>query len=187
MKNIRNLKYFILAFTSFFVMAGCVSTHVTSKAISKNQPPIEQFILLVKTGQFQGNGGVGSGLGQRNLDSLVPHIASRLPAVFSLNNIPMKLESTVFRDSTLNGKAKVLIVKPVSASYSSRTGQTLTIRAEILDVNAQAYSWYADINMHTLGFGKFDEKVADDIAVKLLERLREDGLVSFAEGAPRVQ
>jgi len=99
----------------------------------------------------------------------------------------MKLESTVFRDSTLNGKTRVLIVKPVSAAYSSRTGQTLTIRAEVLDVNAQAISWYADITMHTLGFGKFDDKVANDIAIKLLERLRDDGLIALAERAPRLQ
>lgn len=178
MKSTSSLyRTFFVAVVAILI-SGCVSTHVTSKALLKNPTPIDEFVLILKTGKFQGNGGIGSGFGQRNLDSIVPHLATQLPAVFSANGIQMKLEASVFQKSTEQGKAKVLVVKPMSATYSTQSGQSLTIRAEILDVNAASFSWYADITMHTLGFGKFDEELANRIAVKLVNQLREDGFVA---------
>lgn len=182
MQPFRTLLLFLLA---AILLSGCVSTRVTSNTSAKLAAPVEQFVLLVKTGKFQGSGGVGSSLGQRNLDDLVPHLVTRLPVIFVLNSIPMKAAPSVFDESTLSGKAKVLIVKPVSAIYSTRTGQTLNLRAEILDVKASTYIWSADISLHTLGFGKFDEKLAENVAVKLLTQLRSDGVISLPEGEPR--
>jgi hypothetical protein len=181
MQPFRTPLLFLLA---AFLLSGCVSTLVVSKTSEKLATPVEQFVLLVKTGQFLGSG-VASRLGQENLDSLVPHLVTRLPAIFTLNNLPMKVAPSVFDESTMSGKTKVLIVKPISATYSSRAGQMLNLRAEILDVKTSTYIWSADIRLHTLGFGKFDEKLAEDVAVKLLTQLRSDGVISLPEGEPK--
>lgn len=183
--SMQSFRAALVCLLSAVLLPACVSTHVSSNTSAPLAAPVEQFVLLVKTGQFVGTGGIGSGLGQRNLDSLVPHLVARIPVVFSLNGLPMKAASTVFDESTLSGKAKVLIVKPMSATYNSRTGQTLNLRAEIQDVGASKYLWSADIRLHTMGFGKFDDQLAEDIAVKLLAQLRADGVVSLPEGEPK--
>ena len=39
--------------------------------------------------------------------------------------------------------------------------------------------WIADIRLATLGFGKFDEDLANDVAVKFLEELKNANLVKL--------
>jgi hypothetical protein len=47
--------------------------------------------------------------------------------------------------------------------------------------------WQAQVRMGTLGFGKFDANVANDIAVQMLEQLRSDKMAAVAAGALRVE
>jgi hypothetical protein len=75
----------------------------------------------------------------------------------------------------------------VSAAYSSRSGQSLTIKAELYAPLKPIVTWRAEVQMATMGFGKFDERVADSVATQMLERLRSDGIAQLPEGSFRTE
>ncbi len=161
---------------------GCVSTHVSSKTLGGNRAPVERIALLVQPGTFNSNAwNTASGLGQRNLNALTPHLISTLPAALSKGGVPTRIAPPGGSAGTASvniGKDETLmLLTPVAATYSSQSGQTLTLRAQAMDVAQGRTFWQAEVRMATLGFGKFDEKVAEDIALQLIERLRDDGLL----------
>jgi hypothetical protein len=63
----------------------------------------------------------------------------------------------------------------------------LFVRAELRDPAKTAILWQADIHMATQGFGKFDNKVADDLSLPMLEKLRSDGIAKVSTGPLRTQ
>lgn len=166
---------------------GCVSTRVSSRVASQAKP-VERVAVVVRSGQFNG-GNTASQLGQRNLDALLPFLSARLPAVLTAGGLPARgvgVETTAPRPTLrLEPGEQLMVVTPVSAEYSSRSGQTLNVRAEVVDPLKRQATWRGDIRLHTLGFGKFDEGVANDVASKVLERLRSDGLLPGA--TPRAE
>ena len=78
------------------------------------------------------------------------------------------------KSSTMRPNVKYLVISPVSASYSSQSGQTLSLNADLIDPKSGSKLWHGDISLATPGYGKFDEDLANRIAVKLLEQLRHD-------------
>lgn len=180
---------FSLSLTIVLMLAisACVNTQVTSKVVGASQVSLKQITLIVvNSGSFSA-GNTASGFGQKNLNSLIPHLQSRLPVVFTLNGIPTRLASSMTGSdgqnrAKLEPNESLVVVTPVSATYSSKSGQTLVLRAELLDRAKGSLVWRAEIHMATLGFGKFDDKVADRIAIQMLEKMREDGIVRLPGG-----
>jgi hypothetical protein len=176
------IQYFILtvAVAASLSLTACVSTRITSSGARQNAAPVERIVITLRSGNFQSSNTAAS-LGQRNLNNLTPNLSARLPVVFTLNGLPARMQ-----DGRRDPTEKTLSIIPVSASYSTRSGQALEVRAELTDA-AQRVLWQAEIRMATLGFGKFDDKVADDIAVQLLEKMRADKVVQLPAGAFRTQ
>jgi hypothetical protein len=165
------------------LLAGCVATSVSSRVVTPQQSSVQRVAVVVNSGTFER--GIAGHLGQRNFNNLSPNLAARLPVVFSLNGLPARsvpLEEG--GNTTVHAEAgeTVMIISPQSASYSTGSGQTLIIRATLQNPGANGLFWRADIDMRTLGFGSFDDKLADDIAVKLLERMRTDRIATLADG-----
>jgi hypothetical protein len=176
-----------------FLMSACVSTRVTSQAIGASAPPAKQLLIIVKSGKFSANN-TASHLGQRNFDNLVPHLVSRLPVVFSQNGVPSRAIDAYVSDLELQRSLKpapgerVLIVSPQSATYNTKSGQELFLRVELLsDPPMLAPVWQAQVRMGTLGFGQFDAKVANDIALQILEQIRGDKMAAVVNGVLRVE
>jgi hypothetical protein len=185
-----NSSALLLALTA---TAGCVSTSVTSRAITTSSPPAQSLLVIVKGGKFSA-GNVASNLGQKNLDSLVPSLVRRLPIVFSANGLPTRAQDAYVSDAALHASLKpvpperILILSPTSATYNSKSGQELFLNAQLLDDSGlKALVWQAQIRMGTMGFGSFDDKVADDIGLQLLEKLRTDRVAVVAGGTLRVE
>jgi len=182
----------LLMVLSASALNACVSTRVTSTKVGPTAQPLERAALVVKTGRFASSNTAGS-LGQRNLDSLVPNLITRLPVVFTLNGIPARsvVSTSAAADPLsiikLESNEKLIVLTPVSATYSSRGGQALVVEAELIDTVRKPPVWRAEIRLATLGFGKFDQKVADDVASQLLDKLRSDGIARIPDGPIRTQ
>ncbi len=160
---------------------GCVSTRVTSSVVTPNAGRLERVVVVVRSGSFK-QSNVAATLGQRNLDSLLPVLNRRLPVVLAEGGLPARQtgDESALPGMPLRVEAgeKVLQVVPVSASYSNQSGQALVVQAQLIDpLKPGKPLWKADIRMATLGFGKFDETVANDIGRQMLERLRADGML----------
>jgi hypothetical protein len=182
----RRLFAVLLSSLALTTLTACVMTRVTGKVVGEKPNQVQRVALVVRDGQFAGKNIAGR-LGQTNLESLIPNLQTRLPAVFELNGLPTRL---VAPNEAAEQPARVklspgeglIVVTPSAATYSSRSGQTLTVRAELINATSAAVVWRAEIQMSTLGFGKFDAKVANDIAIQMLERLRSDGIAALSEG-----
>ena len=171
---------------SALLAAGCVSTSVTSRALQKTLAPVGQMLVIVQPGKFSA-GNTASALGQKNVDALVPNLTERVPVVFSLNGVATRAVTAGTTPTVVAPAEHVLLITPTSATYSSKSGQELFVRAELRDPARAAVLWQADIRMATLGFGKFDNKVADEISVQMLEKLRNDGIATVSGGPLRTQ
>ena len=171
-------------------VAGCVSTQVTSAVIAPSPSPVERIAVVVRHGTFSSSN-LAASLGQRNLDGLTPYLNTRVPAVFTLNGIAARSTRFEAREGQTPGRIepgeKVIYLTPVAARYSDQAGQSLMVRADLLDPARRAPIWLAEIHMHTLGYGKFDEKVATAVAVQMLEKLRADGVIHLPEGPIRTE
>lgn len=169
-------------------MAGCVATRVSGQATGTASPPARQLLVVVRTGSFAANN-TASHLGQKNLDNLVPQLVARLPVVFSNNGLPSRAVAAQPGDPLRPAAGeRVLIVVPESATYSSKSGQELFLAAQLLSADAPYVPvWRARIRMGTLGFGQFDAKVANDIALQMLEQLRGDKLAAVTDGPLRAE
>jgi hypothetical protein len=182
----RNSYYFFLTIFLLLALSACVNTRTTSVVVGNKQATFQRIALILKTGTFAG-GNTASSLGQRNLNSLIPNLQSRLPVVFTLNGIPTRLASTTVGPDgpnfvKLEPNESLVVVTPISATYSSQAGQSLILQAELVDRAAGSVTWRATIRMATLGFGKFDDKVANDVAIQILEKMREDNITRLPDG-----
>ena len=175
------------------LLSACVSTRVTGQSLAKTAQPAQQLLVVVASGRFSA-GNTASNLGQQNLDSLVPNLVERLPAVFSRNGVPSRGVNASSPENSTPGQLRpaagerVLVVAPQSATYNSRSGQELFVSVKLLsDPPALTTVWQGQVRMGTLGFGKFDAKVANDIAIQILELLRSEKLATVREGALQVE
>lgn len=179
--SLRAVRAISLATLLVASLAGCVSTRVDSTVFGSEHAPVDRVIVLARPGSFAGANVAGS-LGQRNLDKLAPSLQDRLPADLSLNGLKARWWSDGAAPAP--GEA-VLTLEPVSASYNSRSGQTLVMRATLKVSSHPLPIWTAEIHMATLGFGRWGDGVADDIATQLVQRLRADHLL-LGEGSIRL-
>jgi hypothetical protein len=91
------------------------------------------------------------------------------------------------RSLTTRSRVKYLVLTPDSASYSSRSGQTLSLSADLIEPKSSEKLWHGDILLATPGHGSFDEDLANKIAVKLLEQLRHDKVVRLSSKEIKTQ
>ncbi len=166
------------------LLTGCTIHYASSAVIRPVDAPIERMVIVVQNGEFK-KGNMASLYGDKNLQSLIPNLKSRLPIMFSLNGI-----ETRAADTAADGKAApvklqpneaAMLIYPVSAFYSSQSGQHLTLRAMLMAPNSVKPVWRADIELGTPGFGKFDADLADGIAVDLLTKLRNDKVIKLPD------
>ena len=180
----------ICALCFLFTLSGCVSTRVSGEVLSDKQPRLQEVEISIRYATFSG-GSTASSLGQRNLDRLLPYLRARLPVVFALNGIPASMKEPLTSDEnrplTTRPRIKYLVLTPDSASYNSRSGQTLSLSADLIEPKSSEKLWHGDISLATPGFGSFDEDLANKIAVKLLEQLRHDKVVRLSSKEIKTQ
>jgi hypothetical protein len=157
------------------MVSGCVSTQVNSYVVSAPRSAPRQVAVVLAGGSFSA-GNIAGSLGQKNLDQLAPSLQRRLTGTLTLNGLPARWWSA--GTDSLQSDESLLVISPASATYSSRTGQTLVITASLRDGAGSMPYWQASIRMATLGFGQFNDGVADDIASQLLQRLRSDKILA---------
>ncbi|GEM_PF-6806515 len=171
------------------MLAGCVATQSRGQRFAATGKPVDRMAVLVQYASFE-KGNTASSIGNREVGELFPHVAQRLPVVFALNRIDSKA-AYVSADAPLppelQGFDLLLRIWPQSVSWNSRSGSTLTVAAELQDRRNTPIVWRGSILLSTLGFGKFDAALADQLAAKLLEQLRHDGVITPAanQGAPK--
>ena len=172
----RRLGRLVLAAALTAPLIACVSTQVKSSVVGAPHQPVARVIVLASPGNFAKENIAGS-LGQRNLDRLAPSLQARLPADLTQGGLKARWWSD---GSTQASDEKVLTLTPVSASYNSRTGQKLVLRAALAERLYQPPFWTAEITLSTLTFAQWGDGLADDIASQLIERLRADRLLGDA-------
>lgn len=164
-----------VAVLSAALLGGCVSTQVSSVVVNAPRTAPRQVAVSLAAGSFAA-GNIAGDLGQKNLDQLAPSLQRRLTGTMALNGLPARWWSP--GADSLQPQESLLVIAPASATYSSRTGQTLVVTASLRDAAGAPPYWQASIRMATLGFGQFNDGVADDIASQLLQRLRADQILS---------
>jgi hypothetical protein len=178
----------LLALISFLAaLEGCVSSSVVSTTITPTKSPVTKIAVVMLPDSFA-RGNMASITGSASFRNLSPHLESRIPTIFSLNGVRTRSFDLILLSSSEPPKfdvgEKILSISPSSSIYSSRSGQSLAIRAELFgSLDKSERIWQAEISLQTMGFGKFDEKLADEIAVKLLQKMRNDNIV-LATDAP---
>lgn len=153
--------------------SGCVVTRVSSTVVGERRPGPKRVAVLLAGGSFAA-GNIAGSLGQKNLDQLAPSLQRRLTGTLTLNGLPARWWSL---ETGLQPGESLLVLSPTSATYSSQSGQTLGVSAVLQDRPGGFPYWQAGVRMATLGFGQFNDDVADDIATQLLQRLRADKLL----------
>lgn len=175
----RRLATVCIAGIAALLLSACVSTRISSELIDKRQGPIERTLIVVRTGTMSDKNMAGL-LGQKNIDGLMPSLLKRLPPAFAAAGIDARAswsETITSDDAVWLGRAPLLLIQPVRATYNSQTGQTLTISARFLDAASRKEIWTSELFFYTMGFGKFDDKLADEVGVKLLAEMKGAGLL----------
>ncbi|MES2151558.1 MAG: hypothetical protein V4508_17410 [Pseudomonadota bacterium] len=162
------------------LLCGCTTTPVHSDLLVPNQEPMDRVVIVVRPSTIE-NGATADPAATGRFDQLVPLLSERLPKLFALNGIDAQvLGGAKFRhepdQSAKPATLRVLTLTPMSGNFNKKNGQVLHFRATLLDHVKNQALWRADIKVTGMGFGSFDQKVADELAVKLLERLRHDKL-----------
>ena len=174
------VRFFAVLLVSL-VVAGCVSTRVNSAKVNDLSSSVESLLLHVRDGQFKDTNSAAT-LGQRNLESLRHSLESKLPSVFQSSGTQMRVIDRQAPElqglSRLGPNEYLLVITPKSATYSSQSGQSLTVAADVVDPRTKKVVWHADIRLATLGFGKFDEALATDLGIQLIEKLRNDSVLT---------
>lgn len=165
---------------SLLMLAGCVTTSVTGQKLGSVNQPIEQVGIAINPAKFK-NYNMASSLADTQVSTLFPHLASRMPIIFALNGIESKamLDESGRVPHELSTYPNILLVRPQWASWNSRTGSALEVAMQLVDAENGRVIWRGTTMLKTLGFGKFDEELADEFARKLLVQLNEDGLIKF--------
>lgn len=150
----------------------------SSAAIVPVQAPLERVMLVVRPS------GADKAGGAEVFDELLPHLAERLPKVFIANGLDTRVlgvskfgpDDAVWKGPSL----RVLTVTPLTARAFKRSGQVLRFRAVLLDPARNVPLWHADLSVISQG-DRGDERIADELAVKLLTALRGDRIVRPSE------
>jgi hypothetical protein len=174
-----------------WLCSACVATRVSSVSVSHSGATVSALLIVYRAPAPNTSTRYNSAdaLGRRNLNELVPHLHARLPVVFTDRGVRARMVS----DRELTGTRllpgeKIMWVSASYATYSSRSGQGLVMQAEIVEPATRESLWKGEIRMGTLGFGQFDDSVADSIGVQIHEQLQKARLVgedwTRAEAAP---
>ena len=171
-------------------VSGCVTSRVSGELLVDKPPRVREVEVTVRYRAYEGNN-MAARMGQAGLDNLMPHLRARVPTVFSLNGIPATLNEAA---SGIYGKEPPpirpgvtnLVLFPVSATHSTGGGLSLHLEASLVNPTTSKAFWHGYITLSTIG-GKFDEGVADKVAVKLLDQMRADKLVRLPAKEIRTQ
>jgi len=166
------------------LLAGCVSTHVASQVnLGGKNADVQRVAIAfssIPAGWKATN--IAGTLGARNLTKLAPHLRVRIPALFAKNGLQTRLIEQEEPSTVEVEPGEYLVtLRATHAYYSSRTGQALYLQANMLKPGTSHPVWTAEISLTTLGFGQFDESVADSIAEQMLFQLRRDKVVARSE------
>lgn len=175
-----------LAFVLAALLSACVATRVTSVTSTHGNASLERLLIVLRPGSFgsAGSTNTAGSLGNRNLGELVPHLYARLPLAFEAQGVRARMVSEAdLKTVRVQPGEKLLWLQGDRASYSSRGGQSLTLVAELVEPSPRTQLWRGEIHMGTLGFGKFDDTVADGIGRQLVEQLQSARAVVMP-GAP---
>ena len=168
------------------LLAGCVVAQTSGQKLATTDKAIDRMAVLVQYANFS-EGNSAALAGNRDVEQLFPHLAERLPAVFALNRIQSRavfVAADARVPAELDGFRHLLRVWPQAASYSTRSGSTLTVGAELVDRSQGQVVWRGSILFGTMGYGKYDAALADELAGKLLGQLRHDGVIQLRTAAP---
>jgi hypothetical protein len=172
-------------------LGGCVVTQTSGSKLAGTEQPIQRMAVVVQRAVFEpGNvgrivGNPAADLGNKEVEQLFPHLANRLPVVLSLNRVESKaayVDADATLPAELEGFRFVLRVYPRRSTWTNRSGNTLTIDAELLDRQSRQTLWRGDVLMGATSLGKYDAAMADEIATKLVAQMRHDG-VALARAA----
>lgn len=183
----RYRRFLVLAAVAgLLALGGCVSARLNNSktlAAPATQPPLERVVLAVRPSGADKSGGADL------FDELLPHLAERLPKVFVANGLDTRvLGVSKFGpdDEAWKGPSlRVLTVTPLIARATKRAGQVLRFRAVLLDPAKNAPLWRADLSVTSKGDPN-DDRIADELAVKLLEALRADHMARATGEAVRL-
>jgi hypothetical protein len=176
---LRSTRWLFLLFVAW-LCAACVATRVSSVTVTHGGATVDALLIIYRTPAPSTSPGYNSAdaLGRRNLNELVPHLHARLPAVFAQRGVRARMISDLDLAGTRVAPGeKIMWLAATYATYSSRSGQGLVMQAEIVEPATRQTIWKGEIRMGTLGFGKFDDSVADSIGVQIHDQLRQARLV----------
>ncbi|HJV76387.1 MAG TPA: hypothetical protein VJ654_19350 [Noviherbaspirillum sp.] len=158
-----------------------MTTFIDGKAVTKPDQPIETIDVVITAGTF--SSGTAGSIANSQVKTLMPALAKRVPMMFSLNGIPTQLATSrtpnIQTPTDLRERHARLYITPRSATWNSRTGSALNLDVQLDHPMTRSTLWRGTIIGKTMGFGKFDEEVADRFASKILTQLNEDGIIKL--------
>lgn len=192
---LRRACHYALCMLVLVFGAGCVSTHLQSKRLDAAPIQLNKVLVVFLRHNMQSAAAQGmyastsAQLANESIGKLAPHIAREVAHVFGLNGLDAQTpqhDTITSEDAVwLADAPMVLVLRPVRASYSPQTGQTLTLGVSLHDTREKKVVWFSEVLFATLGFGSFDDKLSADLGVRLLERMREDGVAQLPQGPLR--
>jgi len=187
----RVLRLAALSLAVFFGLLGCVPTTVTGQKFAAIDEPIGQLAIYVLEAKFERPYDTlelkkTEVSGNVDVEKFFPHLARRLPLVFSFNGIESKSVLSMAGKGFSTNYQYALTVVPQRVSWSSRRDTSLDVSCQIMNVKTQVKIWVGKISLETVGTGKYDEKIADVFAVKLLNKLRDDGILKLRAAEAQV-
>lgn len=166
-------KTFLLVFLSF-ALAGCARTTTIGHKVNQPEVPVKQINYVFQAGQFKTPNKSAQEAINLTLVGLSTLLPKRIPVVFALNGIEV---------TTANAASRYeLFLAPGHTTYSSYGGDkvTLDLRVQLLDKSqGSKLIWWGDISFFHNHKITLDEKVADNFAKSILERLVTDGIVQL--------
>jgi hypothetical protein len=177
-KSVHFLRISLVLIFGFF-LTGCVSTHLTSHSSKTDATPISRVVLVYVPGTFSDTNNIAARLGARNLYELLPHLKTRLVPMFNANGLIARMsESEAGQPVRFQDGEMVMTLKAIQATYNSRAGQALDMEVSLVNPRTQKTLWRGSVRMFTMGYGSFDESVADSIGTQVLKALNENGMLT---------
>lgn len=179
----RHLSFlrFLFLIACTLQLTGCVSTRLTNSSRSISAEAINKVVIVYIPATFAGPYNMASSLGSRNLSELVPHLKTRLVPLFISNGLQARVvDFEQGGNISVQQGELILSLRATEAAYSSRSGQSLSIDVDIFDPVTRKSSWKGAVRMATLGFGKFDELVAESIGNQIIQELKTNQLLNVS-------
>lgn len=155
-------------------LAGCARTTTIGHKVNQPEVPVKQINYVFPTGQFNTPNESAKKAFNLTMGGLSTLLPKRIPVVFALNGIEVTTGNAASRYE--------LFLAPGRAEYSSYGGDKVTVdmRVQLLDKsNGSKLIWWGDISFFHNHKVTLDEKVADNFAKSVLERLVADGIVKL--------